>query len=80
MDGPEIQPEHIHIGKKTLPIKYSLKPSQTLKERLGEVEREILQATMKRFRSSRRAGAVLGLSHTAVLKKLKKHGLRSGGD
>lgn len=80
VDGPEIQPEHIHIGKKTLPIKYSLKPSQTLKERLGEVEREILQATMKRFRSSRRAGAVLGLSHTAVLKKLKKHGLRSGGD
>jgi len=34
---------------------------------------------MKEFRSSREAGAVLGLSHTAVLRKLKKHGLRFVG-
>ncbi|EGO64103.1 TyrR/PhhR family helix-turn-helix DNA-binding protein [Acetonema longum] len=52
---------------------------QTLEERLGEVERDILQAAMRKFRSSRQLGAALGLSHTAVLKKLKKYGLRSGG-
>lgn len=51
---------------------------QTLEDRLGAVEREILQATIYKFRSSRQAGAVLGLSHTAILKKLKKHGLQSG--
>lgn len=51
---------------------------QTLEASLGAVEREILQATIHKFRSSRQAGAVLGLSHTAILKKLKKHGLQSG--
>ena len=80
VDGPQIQPEHIHIGKKSLPLKpveVQFATYQTLEERLGEVERDILQATMKRFRSSRRAGAVLGLSHTAVIRRLKKHGLWS---
>lgn len=52
---------------------------QTLEERLGEVERDILQEAIQKFHSSRRLGAALGLSHTAVLKKLKKYGLRSGG-
>lgn len=64
----------------TLPFKSNAGPvltGQTLEDRLGVVEREILQATINRFRSSRQAGAVLGLSHTAILKKLKKHGLQS---
>jgi transcriptional regulator of aroF, aroG, tyrA and aromatic amino acid transport len=81
VDGTEIRPEHIYIGMKSLPVKpaqIQFETYQTLKARLGEVERDILQATMRRFRSSRQAGAVLGLSHTAVLKKLKKHGLQSG--
>ena len=64
-----------------LPFKANQGPvltGQTLEARLGAVEREILQATIDRVRSSRQAGAVLGLSHTAILKKLKKHGLQSG--
>lgn len=64
-----------------LPLKANEGPvltGQTLEDRLGAVEREILQATIHKFRSSRQAGAVLGLSHTAILKKLKKHGLQSG--
>lgn len=80
VDSPEIQPEHIHVGKKPAnnkKAKVQFETYQTLEERIGEVEREILQETIKRFRSSRRAGAVLGLSHTAVIKKLKKHGLWS---
>ncbi len=82
MDGMEIQPEHIQIDKKTSLVKLDqnqFEPYQTLAEQLGEIERNILRETMKKFRSSREAGAVLGLSHTAVLRKLKKHGLRFGG-
>lgn len=64
---------------KNLPFKSNLiLTGQTLEASLGAVEREILQATIHKFRSSRQAGAVLGLSHTAILKKLKKHGLQSG--
>lgn len=66
---------------KTLPFKKNQSlflTGQTLEASLGAVEREILQATIRKFRSSRQAGAVLGLSHTAILKKLKKHGLQSG--
>ncbi len=66
---------------KTLPFKKSQSlflTGQTLEASLGAVEREILQATIRKFRSSRQAGAVLGLSHTAILKKLKKYGLQSG--
>ncbi|WP_312517210.1 TyrR/PhhR family helix-turn-helix DNA-binding protein [Anaerospora sp.] len=66
---------------KTLPFKKNQSlflTGQTLEASLGAVEREILQATIRKFHSSRQAGAVLGLSHTAILKKLKKHGLQSG--
>jgi transcriptional regulator of aroF, aroG, tyrA and aromatic amino acid transport len=48
---------------------------QTLEERLAEVVLVILRETYRRFRSSRRMGAVLGLSHTAVLKKMRKYEL-----
>lgn len=66
---------------KTLPFKSNqnlVLTGQTLEASLGAVEREILQATIHKFHSSRQAGAALGLSHTAILKKLKKHGLQSG--
>lgn len=81
-DGPEITPEHIYIGQQQVA---DTKPAvqfenyQTMRERLAEVEQNILQQTMERFRSARKAGAVLGLSHTAVLKKLRKYGLWSDG-
>jgi len=75
-DGPGITSEHIYIGQQKLA---DTKPAvqfgnyQTLRERLAEVEQNILQQTMERFHSARKAGAVLGLSHTAVLKKLRKY-------
>lgn len=78
VDGPEIGPEHILLEKKPVAIKNSsirFETYQTLEERLGEVERDILQATVQRFGSSRKVGAVLGLSHTAVIRRLKKYGL-----
>jgi transcriptional regulator of aroF, aroG, tyrA and aromatic amino acid transport len=79
VDGPQVGTEHIFLGRMPMPLKTSsavqAETYQTLKERLAEVERIILQETLERFHSSRRVGAVLDLSHTAVLKKMRKHGL-----
>lgn len=78
VDGPEMTAEHIYLGRPTTATagpQVRFETYQTLQERLAEVEQSILQETMKRFRSARRAGAVLGISHTSVLKKLRKYGL-----
>ena len=79
VDGVEVQSEHIFLGhlsgSKVMPTLVQFETYQTLEERLGELERVILQETALRFRSSRRMGAVLGLSHTAVLKKMHKYQL-----
>jgi len=79
VDGLEIQSEHIFLGRLSgsviAPTVVQFETYQTLDERLGEMERVILQETARRFGSSRRMGAVLGLSHTAVLKKMHKYGL-----
>ena len=79
VDGEEIQSEHIFLGRSSgtpaVPTSVQFETYQTLEERLGEIERVILQETSLRFRSSRRMGAVLGLSHTAVLKKMRKYKL-----
>ncbi|EIW23491.1 TyrR/PhhR family helix-turn-helix DNA-binding protein [Pelosinus fermentans] len=77
VDGTLVQPEHIFLGRlsgsQTAPPTVQFEKYQTLEERLAEVEVVILKETLRRFRSSRRMGAVLGLSHTAVLKKLRKY-------
>lgn len=79
VDGAEVQSEHIFLGRlsgsSAMPTLVQFETYQTLEERLGEIERVILQETSLRFRSSRRMGAVLGLSHTAVLKKMRKYEL-----
>lgn len=79
VDGSEVQSEHIFLGrlsgKSAMPALVQFETYQTLDERLSEVERTILQETCRRFNSSRRMGAVLGLSHTAVLKKMRKYKL-----
>ena len=48
---------------------------QTLDEILSEVERDVLMKALVRYKTSRQLGKVLGLSHTAILKKLHRHGL-----
>ena len=79
VDGVEVQPEHIFLGRlsgvPTTPTLVLFETYQTLEERLGDMERVILLETFRRFHSSRRMGAVLGLSHTAVLKKMHKYEL-----
>jgi transcriptional regulator of aroF, aroG, tyrA and aromatic amino acid transport len=51
-------------------------PGQPLKEQLDALEKAILEAALSRARSVRQAATALGLSHTALLNKIKKHGLR----
>ncbi|MDF2634135.1 MAG: putative sigma54 specific transcriptional regulator with sensor [Pelosinus sp.] len=79
VDGGEVQPEHISLGRlsgsQITPPAIQFETYQTLEERLAEVEVVILKETLRRFRSSRRMGAVLGLSHTAVIKKMHKYEL-----
>jgi len=82
VDGPQIRSEHIFLGRMPVTLKNSsavqFETYQTLKERLAEMERMILKETFERFPSSRRVGSVLDLSHTAVLKKMRKYGLVPG--
>jgi len=37
----------------------------------------MLSKALKKYRNSRKIGSVLGISHTAVLKKLKKYHLQA---
>ena len=46
-----------------------------LDEALRRTEKNILQQAMKKFSSSRKLGAALGLSHTSVIRKMKEYNL-----
>lgn len=54
----------------------TLEPGKPLKSQLDLLEKEILESTLGRAKSVRQAARTLGLSHTAILNKIKKHGLR----
>ncbi|AQS57668.1 sigma 54-interacting transcriptional regulator [Desulforamulus ferrireducens] len=83
VDGPFVEPAHFHLNKKPaspdLPA-VDFATYQTLEERLAEVEKKIVEETYKRFRTTRKIGAALGISHTAALRKLRKYGLVSEGE
>lgn len=51
-----------------------------LKDAVAEMEIQLLTRALKEHKDSRSLGRVLGISHTAVLKKLKKYGLQSGNN
>lgn len=80
VEGSVVEEKHILLGRRPqsqqLPVPtVRFETYETLHERLAQVEKSILRETVKRFGSARRVGSVLGLSHTAVLKKLRKYGL-----
>lgn len=78
VDSSIILAEHMILRQDDLNKPRELVPSnQTLTAQLSQTEREILQANLKKYSTSRQLGAALGLSHTAILKKLHKHGLNS---
>ncbi|HEY3368251.1 MAG TPA: sigma 54-interacting transcriptional regulator [Symbiobacteriaceae bacterium] len=72
--GPEIGPEQLMLegaaGTGPTPAAQG-----TLRERLAEVERQILADMMTRTGSARRAAQALDVSHTTILNKLHKLGL-----
>ncbi|MDU2065544.1 MAG: sigma 54-interacting transcriptional regulator [Sporomusaceae bacterium] len=77
--GNIILSDHI-ILHHTLPPVYAAanqakKKNKLLKAQLDETEKEVLQLALKEHHTSRQLGLALGLSHTAVLKKLRKHNL-----
>jgi len=48
----------------------------TLKEVVENVEKDMLSKALKKYKNSRQIGRMLGISHTAVLKKIKKYSLQ----
>jgi len=48
----------------------------TLKEVMESVEKDVLSKALKKYRNSRQIGRILGISHTAVLKKIRKYSLQ----
>jgi transcriptional regulator of aroF, aroG, tyrA and aromatic amino acid transport len=78
MDGPAILAQHIfvqEIGSLSRTEPQRTNDQIKLGDSVAEAEREALLQAVKRYRSSRKLGEALGLSHTAVLKKLKKYGI-----
>ena len=78
MTGPIVYPENIILDQAVLqeteaPFEGDMR---SLKNVLAQTERAALAKVMEKNPTSRKLGAALGLSHTAVLKKLRKHGLR----
>ncbi len=48
---------------------------RTLRETVNEAEKRLLEEAFKKYKSTRKIGKVLGVSHTTVAYKLKKYGL-----
>ena len=77
VEGPLILAHHVVVQNTatTLPIAIQRTGMAKLGEAVAETEREALLQAIQVHRSSRKLGDALGLSHTAVLKKLKKYGI-----
>lgn len=76
VEGPAVMAHHIIFDHDYSPAQtvasQGLRP---LEETLAEVERDVLSKALMQHRTSRQLGAALGISHTAVINKLKKYGL-----
>jgi transcriptional regulator of aroF, aroG, tyrA and aromatic amino acid transport len=51
---------------------------ENLDEAVAQAERNILARAMKKYKTSRKLGRALGVSHTSILRKMKKYGLSFG--
>jgi transcriptional regulator of aroF, aroG, tyrA and aromatic amino acid transport len=76
MNGSVVLAEHIIFDHDYTPRQPALLPiNQTLDSIVEAVERDVLIRSLQQHKSSRQLGKMLGLSHTAILKKLKKYNL-----
>ncbi len=89
VDINEIQPRHLVEWTDITGEKEKFRPYQevfkvnmpnctqwpTLKEIVGEVEKQVLLEVLKVYPSSRQAGKALGVSNTTILNKMKAYGI-----
>jgi transcriptional regulator of aroF, aroG, tyrA and aromatic amino acid transport len=75
--GPEIGADALMLEGAGTPGPGSAAPAGhgSLKDRLAEVERQIIAEVLARTGSARRAAEALGVSHTTILNKVHKLGL-----
>jgi transcriptional regulator of aroF, aroG, tyrA and aromatic amino acid transport len=66
------------LGNRTAITKLPNSSSSPLKKRIGDYESEIVLEALNTTASIREASRILGLSHTALIKKIEKYGLQSG--
>jgi TyrR family helix-turn-helix protein/PAS domain S-box-containing protein len=65
--------DHGFIYEAEAPLSSDARP---LKDIVAEVERATLVQALEKYSTSRKMGSALGLSHTAILKKIRKHSLQ----
>ncbi len=53
-------------------------PKSPLKKQIGEFEKELIESALTRFPSIRKSAKALGISHTALINKIKKYQIRIG--
>jgi transcriptional regulator of aroF, aroG, tyrA and aromatic amino acid transport len=77
MTGPVVLEEHIVLEQGLPPKAEATLPAHArpLEEIVAEAERAALAQAMERYPTSRKLGSALGLSHTTVLKKIRKYAL-----
>ncbi|SET08225.1 sigma-54 interaction domain-containing protein [Anaerobranca gottschalkii] len=73
-----IKPHVLYIEKENnLKTSIEIDENKSLKAQLDMLEKKILVEVLKKYKTTRKIGKVLGLSHTGVQKKLKKHNLET---
>lgn len=68
-----IRPEHLLLGEAPVPAL----GQGTLKKQVEELEKRIVAEALVKHGSTRRAGQALGLSHTSIINKAKRHRLET---
>ncbi|MBA1334376.1 MAG: Response regulator of zinc sigma-54-dependent two-component system [Firmicutes bacterium] len=78
VEGSYIEERHIILDTRYMESSYETGSSwygENLKDILEETEKRVLSHAVEKLGSSRKIGKALGLSHTAVIKKLRKYNL-----
>lgn len=74
MVGIEDIPDNLQINKLyKVGLNYRFNCKSRLREVIEEVEKELLQETLKDYKSLRKAANVLGIDHSTLSRKIKKH-------
>ncbi|MDR3543830.1 MAG: sigma 54-interacting transcriptional regulator [Desulfosporosinus sp.] len=91
LDSTEIKPQDFHEWTDLVSTYYPIegeagdfkiqipvnKEWPTLKQIVGDVEKQVLRRVLATHSSSRKAGRVLGVSNTTILNKMKSYGIES---